>query len=119
MLMDLSPWLKKNGFLDMNGSNGTATEMGGKSNFRIYFCPVRTAGGKTGAGYCYLIRKSVSIRSVEMATSVQVTETVEETSIPADAGGGCFFLQDPDVRLINLSPLFAGLVEKLNNHPPP
>ena len=117
VLMDLSPWLKKNGFLDLNGLNGTAAEMGGKSNFRIYFCPVRTAGGKTGTGFCYLIRKSVSIRSVKMGTCVQVNETLEDIIIPADAEEGCVFLQDPDVRLINLSPLFAGLGEKLN-HPP-
>jgi hypothetical protein len=117
VLMDLSPWLKKNGFLDLNGLNGTATEMGGKSNFRIYFCPVRKAGGKNGTGFCYLIRKSVSIELAKRVPCLQVIETLEETFIQADAEDGCFFLQDPDVRLINLSPLFNGLVEKLN-HPP-
>ncbi|WP_319409819.1 hypothetical protein [uncultured Desulfosarcina sp.] len=116
VLTDLSPWLKKNGFLDLNGANGTAAEMGGKSNYRIYFCPVRTAGGKNGSGFCYLVRKFVSIQSVKMAPCLQVTETFEESLIPADSGEGCFFLQNPDVHLINLSPLFARLVEKLN-HP--
>lgn len=117
VLTDLSPWLKKNGFLDLNGLNGTATEIGGKSNFRIYFCPLITTGGKTGTGFCYLIRKSVSIHSVKLTACVQLIETFEETFIPADAGDRCFFLQDPEVRLINLSPLFAGLVEKLNSPP--
>ena len=116
VLMDMSPWLKKNGFLDLNGPNETGTEMGGKSNFYIYFCPVRTAIGKNGKGFCYLIRKSISIQSIKKAHCLQVTETFEETFIHTEAGDGCFFLQDPDVRLINLSPLFTGLVEKLN-HP--
>jgi hypothetical protein len=117
VLTDLSAWLKKNGFFDLNGANGAATETGGKSNgIRIYFRPVRTAGGKNGTGFSYFIRKSVSIQSVKMASCLQVTETFEETFIHADAGDGSFFLQNPDVRLINLSPLFAGLVEKLTPH---
>jgi hypothetical protein len=76
---------------------------------------VRAATGKNGISFCYLIRKSISIQSIKIASCVQVTETLEETFIQADAGDGCLFLQDPDVRLINLSPLFAGLVEKLNH----
>jgi hypothetical protein len=119
VVTELSPWLKKNGFFDLNGPDGTAAERGGKSNgYRIYFCPVRTAAGaKNGTGFCYLIRNSVSIESDHMATCILITETFEETIIHSDAKDGCFFLQDPDVRIINLSPLFAGLVEKLNPQP--
>ncbi len=118
VLKDLSPWLKKNGFLELNGTNGKETAIGGKTNgLRIYFCPFRTAGAKNGAGFCYLIRKSIRVKSDIMASGIQISETFEETIIHADAADGCFFLQDPEVRIINLSALFAGLVEKLNHQP--
>jgi len=118
VLTDLSPWLKKTGFLDLNGANGTVSETGGPLNgYRIYFCPVRAAAAKNGSGFCYLIRKTVSIQSDELATCRQIIETFEETLIHFDATDACVFHQDPDVRMINLSALFAVLVEKFHHQP--
>lgn len=114
VLDDLSPWLKKNGILDLNGADGTVAEMGAQwGGYRIYFRPLGTASVKNGSNFCYLVRKTVRIRSEAMATCLQLTETVEETIINADAMDGSIFFRDPDVRLINLSPLLAVLVEKL------
>ena len=118
VLDDLSPWMKKNGFLDLNGANGAATEINGQSNgYRIYFCPVRATGAKKGSGFCYLIRKTVGTQSNDSVTGPKIKETVEETIIRTDLTDGCFFLQDPHVRMINFSPLFAALVKKLYHHP--
>jgi hypothetical protein len=118
VLDDLSPWMKKNGFLDLNGANGAATEINGQSDgYRIYFCPVRATGSKKGSGFCYLIRNIVGTHSNESVTGLKIKETIEETIIHIDVADNCFFLQDPHVRLINFSPLFAGLVKKLYHHP--
>jgi hypothetical protein len=118
VLTDLSPWMKKNGFLDLNGANGAAGEKRGQSNgYRIYFCPVRAPGARKGAGFCYLIRKTVARQSNQLTSSLRITETVEETIIHVDATDSCFFLDDPHVRLINFSPLFTALVNQLQHHP--
>lgn len=118
VLNDLSPWMKKNGFLDLNGANGAVTKISCQSNgYRIYFCPIRATGAKKGSGFCYLIRKTVGTQSNESATGLKIRETVEETIIHIDVTDGCFFLQDPHVRMINFSPLFAALIKSLYHHP--
>jgi hypothetical protein len=118
VLTDLSPWMKKNGFLDLNGANGAALKIDGRSNdFRIYFCPVKVAGAKNGPGFGYLIRKTVGRQSNESGTGRQITETYEETILHSEITDGFVFLQDPDVHRINLSALFAELVATL--HPQP
>ena len=114
VLNDLSPWMKKNGFLELNGANGTVTEISGQPNgYRIYFCPVRATGAKIGPCFCYLIQKTVGTHSNHLTTGLIVKETVEETIIHIDVMDSCFFLQDPHVRMINFSPLFAALVKTL------
>ncbi|MBC2744489.1 MAG: hypothetical protein HGJ93_16005 [Desulfosarcina sp.] len=114
VLADLSPWLKKNGFFDLNGANGVGSEKAVQSNdSRIYFSPLSPAGSKGGSGFRYLIRKTVSIQSVASATCQQIMETFEETIIHSDVPDGFVFLQDSGVRMINLTALFAVLVEKL------
>jgi hypothetical protein len=117
VLDDLSPWMKINGFLALNGANGLSAEMSGPSNgYRIYFCPVRATGThQKKSGFCYLIRKTVGMQSNELATGLKTREIFEETLIHTDATGGCFFLQDPHVRMINFSPLFAELINTLNH----
>ena len=118
VLNDLSPWMKKNGFLDLNGANGAATKISGQSNgYRIYFCPVRATGAKKGSGFCYLIRKTVGTQSNDSVTGLTIKETVEETIIRIDGTDSCFLLQDPHVRMINFSPLFAALIKSLYHHP--
>jgi hypothetical protein len=118
VLNDLSPWMKKNGFLELNGANGAATQISGQSNgYRIYFCPVRASGIKKGSGFCYLIRKIVGMQSNELTTGLKIEETIQETIIHTDVTDSCFFLQDPHVRMINFSPLFAALVKTLDHRP--
>jgi len=118
VLNDLSPWMKKNGFLDLNGANGAATKISGQSNgYRIYFCPVRATGSKKGPGFCYLIRKTVGTQSNKSAVGLTIKEAIEETIIHIDETDSCFFLQDPHVRMINFSPLFAALVKNLTTIP--
>lgn len=114
VLSDLSPWMKRNGFLELNGANGAVTETNGQSKaYRIYFCPVRASGAKKGSGFCYLIRKTVATQSNELTSGLKIEETIQETIIHTDVTDSCFFLQDPHVRMINFSPLFSALVKKL------
>jgi hypothetical protein len=118
VLNDLSPWMKKNGFLDLNGTNGALTETGVQSNgYRIYFCPLRATAAKKGSGFCYLIRRTVDSQWNQQATGLMVKEVMEETIIHIDVTDSCFFLQDPHLRLINFSALYAALVKKLQHHP--
>ena len=118
VLNDLSPWMKKNGFLELNGANGAMTEIRGQSNaYRIYFCPFRASGVKKGSGFRYLIRKTVDRQSHESTTGREIRETIEETTIHAGQTDSCFFLQDPHVRMINFSALFSALVKKLRHRP--
>ena len=73
VLSDLSPWMKKSGFLALDGANEALAKMGGQPNgYRIYFCPVMEAGAKNGSGFCYLIRKTVSVQRDRRATSGQI-----------------------------------------------
>jgi hypothetical protein len=112
---DLSPWLKKAGFFDLNGFNGGKSEKAGKSGpFRIYFCPLTPSGTTIASGFGYLIRRSVCRRSDAAAGGRRVTETFEETLIQSDAPDGRTFLEDPNVRIINLTAMVDTLVEKLD-----
>jgi hypothetical protein len=118
VLTDLSPWMKKNGFFDLSGANGKATDVGGQTNgFRIYFRSLKVAGVNNGSGFCYLIRKTVDMRSLESVTGPCTMETYEETIIPFIAADGSVFLLAPDVHLLNLSALFAVLVTRLHSQP--
>jgi hypothetical protein len=112
---DLSPWLKKAGFFDLNGSMGVKSEKGEPSKpVRIYFCPLTPAGVKTTSGFAYLIRRSVGCQSDGAAAGRRVTETIEETLIQSEAPDGQAFLEDPNVRLINLTAMVDTLAEKLH-----
>ncbi|MBC2709968.1 MAG: hypothetical protein HGJ94_02835 [Desulfosarcina sp.] len=116
VLADLSPWLKKNGFFDLNGANGIGLEKAAQSDgYRIYFSPLSPVGAKGGSGFRYLIRKTVGTQSEASATFHQIMETYEETIIHSDVPDGIVFLQDSSVRMINLTALFAVLLEKLRH----
>jgi hypothetical protein len=112
---DLSPWLKKAGFFDLNGFNGVKSEQAAPFKpFRIYFCPLMPAGTKISSGFGYLIRRSVCCRSDAAAGGRRVTETIEETLIQSEAPDGQTFLKDPNVRIINITAMVDTLVEKLD-----
>jgi hypothetical protein len=118
VLTDLSPWMKKGGFLALNGTNGAIAQAQSQLNgYRIYFCPVTASGLKNASGFCYLVRKRVNVQFDKMPTGRQIKETFEETILNTDATDGCFFFQDPQVRMINFSALYIVLVKKLSPQP--
>lgn len=115
VLADLTPWLKKNGFFDLNGFAGAPTEqMASFGGYRIFLCRSQAEGSKSGSGFGYLIRRIVNLGIQNSAAGRQITETFEETLLNADAPDGDVFLQHPRVYLINLSALCATLLEKLH-----
>lgn len=120
VLADLSPWLKKNGFFDPNGSAGAPTEkiaekMASMSGYRIYFCRSQATEIKSGSVFGYLIRHTVNLYIHASVAGRHLTETFEETILHADAPDGSVFMQHPHVYLINLSALRATLTEKLHD----
>lgn len=116
VLADLSPWLKANGFFDLNGSNKASTRKRAQDGpYRIYFCPLPPTGAKGRPGFSYLIRRSVSFVIDVSTTGRQVTETMEETLLQSGTPDGFVFLQDPNVQMINISALVDVLVEKLHH----
>lgn len=116
ILNDLSPWLKKNGFLELKSSINkegaeTVDRLGG---YRIYFYPLTPAGMNNGSGFGYLIRKTISVENAGWLTG-RISETVEEVIINTNDLDGQAFFQHPDVHLINLSALFLKLVADLQH----
>ena len=114
VLADLSPWLKKNGFLSLNGDYGTGNvESGQLGGYRIYFRPVSAAKSKNRSGFSYLIRKTINTESNTLLKGMQTKELYIETYINHTPSNGSIFLVDPYVRLINLSALVGVLVDSL------
>jgi hypothetical protein len=114
VLADLSPWLKKNGFLSLNGDHGAGTVKSCQSGgYRIYFRPVAAAKSKSRSGFSYLIRKTINTESNTLLKEMQTKEIYIETFINHTPSNGSVFLNDPYVRLINLSALVGVLVDKL------
>jgi hypothetical protein len=115
VLSDLAPWLKKTGFLEINGSAEKLRQrFGGKHPYRIYLRPLNPANGKKNAVFGYLIQKIVDSRPLPENES-QIRQIIEETSIGCDSCGGSTFLQETDICMINLSALFYDLVEQLTS----
>lgn len=115
VIEDLSPWLKKEGFFDLNGLPGPESQKVEPAQpYRIYFCPLPQVGLKNGSGFGYLIRQSVSVETDGSAPGHRITERVAETLIHSGAPDGRTFLEDPNVRIINLTALVDALVDKLH-----
>lgn len=114
VLADLSPWLKKNGFLDLRGINAADLPRAGQSKrVRIYFRPLRPKSAKSGSRFGYLIRTLISVQSNASVSGRRIVETCQETFIHFDMLDGHRFLDDPHVRMINLGALFDALIEAL------
>ena len=115
VLTDLSPWLKKHGFFDQPGGNGTgATQKKPPAGCRIYFSALPAMKAKDAPAVGYLIRRTLGRKIHGAAVSRQIMEIVEETLLHCDLPDGRAFLELPQVYLINLSALFLWLIEKLN-----
>lgn len=113
VLSDLDPWLKKTGFLELNGSvEKLRQRVGVERTYRIYLQPLSPANGKKKTAFGYLIQKILDTQPVP-ANRCQITQTIEEIILGCDFSDGATFLQAPDVGMINLSALFHRLIEKL------
>lgn len=111
VLDDLSPWLKKNGFLDWKGcQTGGAIDTFASKGCRIYFSPLRSNGSNTPAGFGYLIRQTVDVQS---ADNDRMVETFVETRIHVKPSTDHDLLHDPDLRLINVGALHEWTIGKL------
>ena len=111
VLDDLSPWLKKNGFFDWNGSRATGAQGTGVSRgCRIYFSPVRSNGSKKSAGFRYLARRIINVQSVD---NNRIVETYVETPVHAEPSMGHGLIKDPELRVINISALHEWVIRKL------
>lgn len=114
VLDDLSPWLKKNGYFDSNGTKMESSDGGhGAKTCRIYFCPLRSAGSKPGLGFCYLIRVTVDVQPRASASGMHIRETYADVMINADDADSSLLLQDPELRMINLAAVYAHAIHKL------
>jgi hypothetical protein len=108
---DLSPWLKKNGFLDWHGSRSDRTIGTCEVNdCRIYFSPLRAKGSKRLTGFRYLVRRRIGAQS---ADNHQIVETYVETHIHSEPSTGHDLLHDPDLRVLNISALREWAIRKL------
>ncbi|WP_419663772.1 hypothetical protein Dvar_39920 [Desulfosarcina variabilis str. Montpellier] len=113
VLADLSPWLKKKGFLELNGSVERVKEnVGCEHPYQIFLRTVTVASGKKTSAFGYLIHKIIDLQPMA-ASSRHINQTVEETILGCDIPDGSTFLMAPDVYIINLSALFYDLIERL------
>ncbi len=116
VLADLSPWLKKTGFLDLNGSIERLKEKAGDDRpYRIFLRALGGVDGKKTSAFCYLIYQIISSQAVE-GVDHQFHQTIEETILNCRISDGNAFLQAPEVRMINISALFQKLIERLSSN---
>jgi hypothetical protein len=113
VLSDLALWLKRTGFLELNGSVEKLKERVGLDHpYRIYLRNLHGGNGKKAAVFGYLIRKTITSQPVS-GSGGQIHETIEEIILGCDIPDGQTFLRTPDVQMINLSALFCTVVERL------
>jgi hypothetical protein len=116
ILDDLSPWLKKEGFLRLGGPNkNLILKNGNPVKFRIYFCPEPKHNGSSKIGFRYLIRKIVKSEIRGTSNQRTVLDTCQEKTLTSKRSGELIhsLLDDPYVSLVNLTALYTMLVNKL------
>jgi hypothetical protein len=113
IVVDLTPWLNRNGFLTLKGRNESKgapwMEM-----VRIYAArrdPVNLPGG---IGFGFLIRRTIDTGSDASAAVWRITEIHEETPLQIEPNDRVDFMQRLDLYLISLGPLYADLIGKLH-----
>ncbi|PID39525.1 MAG: hypothetical protein CR984_06610 [Proteobacteria bacterium] len=113
VLADLSPWLKKNGFFDMNGPNdGKVSPHIPSAVHRLYISRNQATHNKA-AGFSYLIRYSVDRPDPNSEDDRIITDIIRDQLLNAGAVDGIAFLKDPFVLLVNLTPLFESMKRRL------
>jgi hypothetical protein len=115
VLADLSPWLTKNGFLELNGSVEKIKKNVTRDHpYRIFLRPLNEGNRKKASAFGYLIHKTITIQQ-DLENDRRINQTIEETLIGCDIPDGATFLQAQDVYMVNLSALFDALVEQLTS----
>ena len=113
ILADLSPWLKKKGFLELNGSvEKVKQHVGCDHPYQIFLRNLTVDSGKKTSTFGYLIHNIIDMQP-RAASGRRINQVIEETILGCDIPDGTSFLMAPDVCLINLSALFYDLIERL------
>ena len=113
VVADITPWLKKSGFLEINGPGSDTCRIA----CRIYFSRRTLPAGTRGSQFIYWVRQTIAREALAGATGVRMHEVYEETCIGCEPGGDAKFFERPDVYLLNLSAVFSRMVEKLRSAP--
>ena len=114
VLTDLSPWLRKAGFLELNGSVEKLREKAAfEQPCRIYLQALHLKTEKKTLAFGYLVRKTISSRPDPGEGGHRISQAVEETILNCDIPDGRTFLQAPEIYMVNLSALFYALIERL------
>ncbi len=115
VINDLSPWFKRTGYFEINGSapKSASAEFQSRAH-RIYFSPARGPGMRNGPAFRYFICRTIQRQSEASQYGRCVVETYEESLINWESPDGSILLQDPEVRMINPSAMVATVVAKLH-----
>lgn len=113
VLSDLSAWLKKTGFFDLNGGNGNLPGNGtAAAAVLIYFSPIPSADAKGRTAFDYLIQRFTD----ESWHGGECAGILAEGPGGVKADGRAFFT-NPRIYLINISALRSTLIERLQDQP--
>ena len=113
VLADLSPWLKKKGFLELNGSVEKVKEnVGCEHPYQIFLRPLTVDNEKETSAFGYLVHRIIDTQP-NGERGRHIHQTIEETILGCDIPDGPTFLMAPDVYIINLSAVFYDLIERL------
>ena len=113
VLVDISPWLEKNGFYAWNNSNGNGGKSGAAPVQTIYFCPASEDVLSGTAGFNYLIRETIGRVDSDHKSDRRTSITYAETFLPGGSARSVAPVDHPEVRMINLTALFNLVVHKL------
>ncbi|BBO80001.1 hypothetical protein DSCO28_05670 [Desulfosarcina ovata subsp. sediminis] len=116
VIEDLTPWLKRWGFLDLktNGSKETTGQhQDGSDCIRVFFHALPESGPKAVIGFRYLVQKIVDVQQETVENRRYLTQRIEETLIHGDTAETDSFYRHPGVYMLNLSALSVRLVQRL------
>ena len=116
VIADLSPWMKKKGFLKPGGPNFQLVEDSATTDrYRIYLAPRPAHARKAKPGFRYLIRETMKTESTGFPEVRIVHKIYRETTIGGGEPEQVFLelMKDPHVFLLNLTALYSALVEKM------
>jgi len=117
VLADLSPWLKKNGFLKPGGPDPRLIgSSAAEERYKIYFGPKKESAGRAKPSFRYLIRKTMQTEASQISGHRTVHKIYRE--ILLESGGADQtpidgLMEDAHVFLINLTALYSTLADKL------